>query len=178
TCEDHLCRLRWIFICRVNSAVGGIPTSANPTGSFTVADISLPVGTTNPVPVSLIATNTPVGTVFKVRLNPLPPAVRVDVDSSPSSGGFSNSTTIAQVNFTVGQVSVLSAFATFTLPAQTASLVPIIDGEPVERVMLAANIGQSSLLTLVTKSGKAVPAKEVMDEEKLALLWKQVVVQR
>jgi len=162
------------------SSVGGIATPVNPIGSFTSADISLPVGTSNPVPVALAATNIPEGTVFTVRIIPQvsPVGPPLDVDSSLSTGTFSTSSALAQVSFEVGQVNLLSAYATFTLAAQTASLIPQINGEPVERIMLAANIGQFPTLTLVTKSGKEIPAKEFLGEEKLALLWKQVQSQK
>ena len=80
------------------------------------------------------------------------------INSTPSTGTFSNATATANVTFPLGQVGVLNVFASFTLPSQTAYLVPSIDGEYVERIMLAANIGQPSTLTLVTKSGKEVSA--------------------
>ena len=44
--------------------------------------------------------------------------------------------------------------------------------------MLAANIGKVSRLTLMTKSGKEIPAKAFLGAEKLALLWKQVQSQK
>jgi len=44
--------------------------------------------------------------------------------------------------------------------------------------MLAANMGHPSRLTLVTRSGKEIPAKEFLGEEKLAFLWKQIQSQK
>ncbi len=143
------------------TSVGGIASSANPTGSYTSADISLPATAVNPVPVNLTATNTPVGTVFTVRLIPQF-APKVDVTSAPSTGTFSSSTTTSNVSFPVGQVSLINAFASFTLTAQVASLYPLIDGEPVERIMLAANYGGPSTVTLITKSGKKVTADQLL----------------
>ena len=56
---------------------------------------------------------------------------------------------------------MLNAFGSFILPTQVASLFPLIDGEPVERVMVAATYGEPSTVTLITKSGKALPADHV-----------------
>jgi hypothetical protein len=145
------------------SAVGGVAAPASPSGSYTTADVSLPPGTTNPVLVTLTASNIPVGTVFTVRLIPQAGAAST-VNTGPSTGTFSSSTATASVTFPSGQVSVLNASASFTLPAQVAGLYPLIDGEPVERVMVAAGYGEPSTVTLITRSGKEVPAEQVFPQ--------------
>ncbi len=142
------------------SAVGGIAAPGTPGGSYTTADVSLPQGTTNPVSVSLTAANIPVGTVFTVKLIPQT-GDAAPTSSTPSTGTFATSTATANVNFPTGEVSVLNAFGSFTLPTQVASLYPLIDGEPVDRVIVAAAYGEPSTVTLITKSGKAVPADDV-----------------
>lgn len=135
------------------SSVGGAVSPAMPSGSFTTADVSLPQGTNNPVTVTLAANNIPVGAIFTVKLIPQFAAPTI-VSSSPSTGTFSNATANANVSLPSGQVSVLNAHVSFTLPQQTAALFPLIDGEPVERVLLAAGYGEASTLTLITPSGK------------------------
>lgn len=67
-----------------------------------------------------------------------------------------------------GQVAVLNADATFTLP-QLAGLFPLIDGEPVERIVVAATYGEPSSVSLVTKSGKEVPVSQLSPVEQLRL---------
>lgn len=146
------------------SSVGGVASSANPSGSYTSADISLSATAVNPIPVNLTATNTPVGTVFTVRLIPQF-AAATNVASTPSIGTFSTATATANVSFPVGQVSLLNAFASFTLPAQIASLYPLIDGEPVERIMLATHYGGPSTVTLITKSGKKATVDQLMGKK-------------
>ncbi len=145
------------------SSIGGVAAPATPGGSYTTADVSLPQGMTNPVPVTLAASNMPVGTVFTVRLIPQAGAAST-VNTGPSTGTFSSSTATASVTFPSGQVSVLNASASFTLPAQVAGLYPLIDGEPVERVMVAAGYGEPSTVTLITRSGKEVPAAQVFPQ--------------
>jgi len=127
--------------------------------------VSLPSGTTNPVPVTLTTTNTPVGTVFTVRLLPQF-GVATSVSSFASTGSFAASTATANVNFPTGQVSVLNAFGSFTLP-QIASLFPLMDGEEVDRIMMAAAYGEPSVVTLITKSGKEVRPDQLPFEEQL-----------
>jgi hypothetical protein len=70
-------------------------------------------------------------------------------------------------------VSVIHAFATFTLTGQTANLFPLFDGEPVERVMVAATQGQPSTVNLITKSGKEVRVDQLPfeDQIRVALAW-------
>jgi len=142
------------------SKVGVIPAPGTPGGSYTTADVSLPQNTTNPVPITLTATNIPPGTVFTVKLLPQT-GDATTTTSSFLDGTFASSTHSANVNFPVGEVSLLNAFGSFTLPTQVASLYPLIDGEPVDRVMVAAAYGGPSTVTLVTKSGKEVPADQL-----------------
>ncbi len=141
------------------SSVGGIATPTASGGSFTSADLVLPQGTTNPVPIVLTATNTPVGAVFSVRLI-TQSGIFALANSAPSTGTFAVSTATINFNFAPGQVNLLNAFASFTLP-QVASLFPLIDGEPVEYMLLAANYGEPSTVTLITRSGQTIQADQL-----------------
>ena len=87
-----------------------------------------------------------------------------------SGGAFAISTATANVTFPNGVISGLQAFAGFTL---TASLAPIIDGEPADQVLLAAGYGEPSTLTLVTKSGKEIPVSQLShaDQVKVAMAF-------
>ena len=151
------------------SSVGGVASPAIPTGSYTTADVSLPAGTTNPVPVTLTVNNIPLGTVFTVKLIPQF-ATATTVTSSGASGTFTSSTATANVTFPNGQISTLNAFAGFTL---TAGLFPLIDGEEVEQVLVGANYGEPSTVTLITKTGKEVRVDRLPPPEqvKLARAW-------
>jgi hypothetical protein len=91
----------------------------------------------------------------------------VVVPASNHSGTFASSSASADVTFPVGRVSVVQAFAAFTLTGQTASLFPLIDGEPVERVMVAANQGEASTVSLITKSGREVRVDQLRAEEQM-----------
>ena len=133
-------------------------------GSYTSADVTLPAGTTNPVPVILTATNTPVPTSYTVKL--IPQSGTATVQTVASSGSFSLSTATANVTLPNGVISGLQAWAGFTL---TASLAPIIDGEPADQVMLAAGYGEPSSMTLVTKSGREIPVSELSLEDQVKL---------
>lgn len=147
------------------SSVGGVASPAVPTGSYSTADVSLPAGTTNPVPVTLTVNNIPLGTVFTVKLIPQF-AAATTVTSSGASGTFGSSTATANVTFPNGQISTLNAFAGFTL---TASLMPLIDGEPAEQVLVAAQYGQPSTVTLRTRSGKEMRADQLSQEDQVKL---------
>jgi hypothetical protein len=144
------------------TSVGGVAPPVAPTGSFTTADVILPGTTTNPVSVILTATNTPAPTTYTVKL--IPQFANSSSQTVTSSGAFSLSTATATVTFPNGRISALQAFAGFTL---TASLAPIIDGEPADQVLLAAGYGEPSTLTLVTKSGKEIPVSELSPADQM-----------
>ena len=156
------------------ASIGGQSLPPTMTASYFVPDITLPLATTNPVPVALTATNTPVGapTAMAVRLIPQSGSW-TDVPVTSHTGTFASSTASADVTFPVGRVSVVQAIASFTLTGQTASLFPLIDGEPVERVMVAASPGEPSTVSLVSKSGKEVRLDQLRAEDriKVALAW-------
>ncbi len=89
--------------------------------------------------------------------------------SAPSTGTFANSTATAEVVLPIGVVSVLNVFSGFTLPTQTASLFPLIDGEPVDRVLVAAAYGGPSTLSLITKSGREIRAADLSPSDQAQL---------
>jgi len=142
------------------TTVGGVANAPVPGGTYSTADVTLPPGTTNPVPVTITATNTPPGTVFTVRLIPQF-AGPTTVSTLPSTGTFASSTATAELTFPPSQISLLTVWGTFTLP-QIASLFPLIEGEPVERILVVATDGNPSTVTLITRSGKQVPATDLL----------------
>jgi len=150
------------------TSIGGVAVPASPTGAYTTADVALPTGTPNPVPVTLTAVNTPLSTTLALKLVPVAgPASTVPV--SALSGTASLSTATASVTFpTGGTVSVLNAYASLTI---TAGLFPLIDGEEVDRVLMAATWGGSSTTTLVTASGRAVPVGELSLSDQRKVAW-------
>jgi len=144
------------------TSIGGVAPPLAPAGSYTTADVTLPSTVTNPVSVILTATNTPAPTSYTVRM--IPQFASPTSQTVMSSGAFSLSTATANVTFPNGRISGLQAYAGFTL---TASLAPIIDGEPADQVLLAAGYGEPSTLTLLTKSGKEVPVSELSQADQL-----------
>jgi len=141
------------------STVGGLATPGTPGGSYTTPDVLLASGTPNPVTVTLTATAIPLGTTFAVTVLP-PSGNGTTTLSGPSTGTFASSTATAQVTVPDGQVSVLNAVASFTLP-QFARLFPLIDDEPVDRILVAATYGAPSTVTLITKSGREVRPEQL-----------------
>jgi hypothetical protein len=150
------------------SSVGGIVTPAVPGGSYTIADVTLPGGTTNPVPVALTATNTPVPTTFTIKT--VPQFANPTSTTANSTGSLALSNATANVTLPNGLITGIQAWAGFTL---TAALAPIIDGEPADQVLLAAGYGEPSKLLLLTKSGKEVPVTELSleDQRKVAMAF-------
>jgi hypothetical protein len=176
-----------------NPALANVPTLAiarvgttdvptTPTASYSLPDITLPPGTGQQVPVRVDATNTPVGapTEIIVRLLARGTDPAVLVAAANHTGTFASSSATADVNLVAGEVTVLQAHAAMLLTGQVASLFPLIDGEPVERVALAATLGAASTLSLVTKSGKERRVDELPleDQMRVARAWDAIKAMR
>lgn len=158
------------------ASVGGLPVPGTQMASYSVPDMTLAQGTPNPIPVVVNVTNTPVGSPTEIRVRLLPRAggtTTVTVPATDHTGTFASSSATANVTLPVGQITVLQASASMTLTGQFASVFPLIDGEPVERVTVAANLGESSSLSLVTKSGKERRLDEltIEDQIRVARAW-------
>jgi len=159
------------------ASIGGVTVPSTIAASYFAPDMALAPGTTNPVPVVLTATNTPVGAPTEITLRMIPQnpgtAANTLIPAGDHAGTFASSTASVNVTLPVGQVTVMQAFAGMTLTGQTASLFPLIDGEPVARVLVAANQGEASTVSLVTKSGRQVRVDElrIEDQIRVAQAW-------
>ncbi len=147
------------------TTVGGMTVPGSPGGAYATADLTLSAATTNPVTVTVNATNIPVGTIVTIRVlpegEPMTPFL-----SLPSTGTFANSTASASVNFKYGKTSVLSACVGYT---QVAALLPVIDGDPVEHVLVAAGMDALSSLSFTTVSGKEVAWTQIPQETQIQM---------
>jgi hypothetical protein len=154
------------------ASVGGVAAPAVPGGAYTAGDVVLPPGTTNPVPVVIAAAYTPRDATTAITLKLItqtssPATTTFAISGSSLGGTFTSSTVSRNVTFPTGQVSVLQAWASMTLTGQIASLMPLIDGEPVERMQVMAEQGQPSTLSLVTRTGKTVRVDQLSREDQL-----------
>jgi hypothetical protein len=157
------------------ASVGGLAVPSTIAASYFAPDMALAPGTTNPVPVVINATNTPVGAPTSIALRSIPqsPGTASLTTASDHTGTFASSSATINATLAVGQVTVLQAIAGMTLTGQTASLFPQIDGEPVERVLLAASPGEASTISLVTKSGREVRVDQLraQQQQQVARAW-------
>ncbi|MFO0701191.1 MAG: hypothetical protein U0236_18380 [Nitrospira sp.] len=96
------------------ASVAGVAAPTTPTGSYSTPDLTLAVGTSNPVTVTLNATNTPVGSVFQVKAMP-PSGAAVVVNSAPSTGTVAASTATATLTLPTGVTSVLNVYGSYVL---------------------------------------------------------------
>lgn len=139
-----------------------------PTASSTTPDVTLPIGTSNLVPVVLSANNIPVPTQFTIQVHsPSTSSPMLTVTSGASSGVFASSTATANVTLTPSQVTVLIAYANFSIPPTIAMLFPLIDGEEVDHMMVAGGFGTSAPPVLITKSGKEVPVSQLSQADQV-----------
>ena len=99
----------------VISTIGGQTVPSNPGGSYATADVTLPPGTTNPVTVTVTATNTTVPTTFSFKVLPPNAAAPIPVTAT-STGSFASSTATASLTIPAGQTSVLQVYGDYMLP--------------------------------------------------------------
>lgn len=137
------------------ASVGGIAPPATPTGSFDTPDVILPAATTNPVTVSITASQIPLGTTVDVTLIPFN-GPSTTVTSAGLSGTEASSTTSVDVTVPTDQPAVLSATATFTVLASAGHRPIMVAGERVTAIRVAATYGGSSTVKYITASGKEV----------------------
>lgn len=162
------------------ASVGGVASPPVPAGSYAAADVAVPQGTANPVPVVVTATNMPTSAAVRVRLMPQSGTASTTPPITPA-GTFQSSTVTAGITFPLGTVSVVQAWATMTLTGQIASLFPLIDGEPVESVAVASPLGDGKpVINLVTKSGREKRFDELTsaDQAKVVVAWQMLAASR
>ena len=131
--------------------IAGNNVPASTTGSYSTPDITLPSTTTNPVSVEISATNIPAGTSVKITAIPLHGS-QTSADAT-LAGTNASATATASMSISLTEPSVITATTTFTI--QTAMFY---DGDKIEKVRVAANMGKQSEVTYITESGKEIPA--------------------
>ncbi|MFQ5656701.1 MAG: hypothetical protein ACE5G5_04115 [Candidatus Methylomirabilales bacterium] len=137
------------------ASVGGVVPPANPTGSFDTPDVILPATATNPVAVSITASQIPLGTPVDVSVIPVT-EVATTFTSPGLSGSEASSTASVSVTIPTDRPAVLSATATFTVLASAGHGSVMVAGEPVRAIRVAATYGSGSTVTYITASGKEV----------------------
>lgn len=142
--------------------VAGSTVPATPTGSHASPDLSLAASTPSELTVTLTATNVPVPTQFTVKMMPAM-GEPLFFPSTYSTGSFASSTATATVRIPPGVVNVLTAYMSFT---QVAGGFPLIDGEEVERVLLAAPLADDSDALVLLQSGRAVALSDLAPQDR------------
>jgi hypothetical protein len=143
------------------TSIGGTSVPSTPSGKHETPDVTLAATTSNPVNVVLTATNVAVPTAFTVKVIP-----RIGeplyFPSGLSIGTTASSTATAAVRVPPGAPCVLTAFV--QVP-HVAALLPEVDGEPVEQVLMTANSGEPSSLSVLTRSGREVALARLSNED-------------
>ncbi len=137
------------------TSVGGAAVPSAPSGLYGSPDVTLPSTTTNPVSITVTASNIPVGTTVTISSVP-------EYGSPASATGFlsgttASSSTTAQLTLSTQYPCILTATATFTI--QTAMYY---QGEKIEKVAVASAIGKGTEVTYITETGKRVKAEELI----------------
>jgi len=138
------------------TAIGGIYVPESPSGYYHSPDVTLPFSTQNPVTVTVSAENIPAGQTVTVMA--LPEEGTSTSATGTLSGTETNTTADAALTLSTTSPSVLMATVTYELSAMNIESF-YINGEKVERVRLAANLGGASNVTYITASGKEIPAE-------------------
>jgi hypothetical protein len=136
-------------------SVAGINAPVSPLGSLHApADIIVKNTVTNPVDVVIKGRNIPVGTIVTLSLIP-----QTGAETSVQTGGLAGtaaaSTATASVSLPDGKC-VLFASATIDLTGTPIAMRLKMDGEPVDKILVAATYGGPSKVTYVLHSGRKI----------------------
>jgi hypothetical protein len=144
----------------VIASVGGVSAPSAPLGSLSgPPDIVLPATQPNPVTVNLQGSGIPLGTSAQLTITPLVGPAGAPVSSTAFGGAIGSSAAQASVTLPAG-MSVITAAITVNLSNLADNRLPThINGEPIDKVEIAATFGGKSRLTYITRSGKRIPAE-------------------
>lgn len=136
-------------------SVAGINAPTSPRGSLAAPpDIIVQNTVTNPVTVAIAARNIPLATVVTLSLIPQTGA-ETSVPSNALAGTDASSTTTASVSLPDGKC-VLYASATVDLTGTPIAMRMRMDGEPVDKILVASVYGGPSQLTYILHSGRKI----------------------
>lgn len=138
------------------TSIGGIDVPAVPSGAFSTPDVMLPSNTKNPVTIVVSGVNIPAGTTVTVKSTPA--YGTMNTATSTLSGTDTSSTTSVQINVSTAYPSLITASVTFQLTASNGGPI-YAEGEKVEWVRVAANLGGESSITYITASGREISVK-------------------
>jgi hypothetical protein len=132
-------------------SVAGIAPPNQPNGSLQGGpDIILPANQSNPVSVSLAASNIPLGSTLQVTLTP-ESGERTNTQSTALTGTLASSTATASVSLPDG-ISVVQASGTIDVSA----LAMVINGERIKSIEVTAVYGGNQTITYITASNKRI----------------------
>lgn len=137
------------------TSIGGINVPAIPKGAFGSPDVTLPFNTKNPITIVVSGTNIPVGTT--VTLNAVPEMGNISSASGALSGTDASSSVSIPINIVTAYPSLITATVTFQLTAANGGPF-YVNGERVDKVRVAANLGGTSSVFYITESGREFPA--------------------
>lgn len=148
-----------VFVTNVPSlridSIAGVNVPESPTGKYGTPDITLPFTTTNPVTVSISATNIPVGT--QVTVTSVPEyGSSTSVTSTGLVGTDASSTTTVSITLSATYQCILMAQATYTI--QSAMYY---EDERIEKVRVASRMGGESETVYITESGREIRSAEL-----------------
>jgi hypothetical protein len=139
------------------SAIAGMAVPTAPSGSHGTPDLTLSPTSSPDVVVTLTIQNVPVPRQFYVKMIPAMGEPQF-FPTSLSTGSFASSTATATVRMPPGVVCVLLAYLSFP---QVAGGFPLMDGEEVERLLVAVDGGDLATAPLMTKSGQRLALSDL-----------------
>lgn len=138
--------------------VGGINVPDNPSASYANTDITLPENITNPVAVTVSASNIPAGTTVTVKAVPQYETVAAATASAILAGTDQASSASTTITLSAKRPSILIATATFNVTVASNGTPLYAEGEKVARIKVDTQLNGGSSVTYITESGREVLA--------------------
>ncbi len=141
------------------TALNGESVPASPSGSYDSPDVVLDLTTDNPLTVDIAATNIPTGTTVTVILNPIYKEA-ISFTSTALTGTEASSTATASVTMPSWATQMIfQANVTFSIEEASLGYPKYAEGEKIEKISVAMEMGGKSKVYYITESGKKVLAR-------------------
>ena len=138
------------------TSIGGFAVPTAPTGNPTTPDVTFPTPPSDPVTVTLQASNIPVGTNAKVRVTPQVGSF-TEVTSSALTGTAASSTATASVTIPPGY-GAITASATFSCDGTICMILPPEDRANAIVEVVADNTGSRAVIVKADGTRIALPS--------------------
>ncbi len=135
------------------TSIGGINVAEDASGQFSSPDVVFPSNITNPVNITISATNVPLDATITIRAVP-EFGIHTNTSIAGLNGTVESSSASANITLSTTSISVLTLLTTFAVQTASNGAPFYAGGEKVVKMRVSSVFGGASNVTYITESGK------------------------